>query len=375
RTPYRNGVWRHLSGHDVAYLRSSEITYPKLLKKIGYETCHVGKWHLNSVDQFNKPEYPQPHDHGYDSWMMTHNNAWPSHQNPVNFVRNGQPVGKLEGFSALLVAEEAIRWLKEVRDPAKPFVLSIWVHEPHHPIATERRFEALYQGHQNRQYMGNITQLDHALGMVMKALDDQGVSGNTMLIFTSDNGPEGKGGLTGGSTGGLRGRKRDGHEGGIRVPGIVRWPGQIPPGTVSETPVIGSDIFATVLDAVDLPLPADRTIDGVSMLPAFQGQPVQRNVPLFWRTHISPPDRRVALRMGDWKLVANETLTQFQLYKIQTDWQEKNDLAAEMPKKTAEMKAILLKTWKEIEEEGPNDWWEKAKVSPTMKKKGAKLAY
>lgn len=83
-----------------------------------------------------------------------------------------------------------------------------------------------------------------ALGQIMGALDAKGLADDTLLIFTSNNGPEGKDGQTGGSTGGLRGRKRDCHEGGIRVPGIVRWPGHIKPGTVSRVPVIGSDIFA-----------------------------------------------------------------------------------------------------------------------------------
>ena len=94
---------------------------------------------------------------------------------------------------------------------------------------------------EHRQHHGNITQIDYAFGRLMDALDAQGLRENTFVIFTSDNGPEGNGinGRTRGSTGGLRGRKRDSHEGGIRVPAIVRWPGKIEPGTVSETPVIG----------------------------------------------------------------------------------------------------------------------------------------
>lgn len=372
RTPYRNGVWQHLSGNHEAHLRESEITYPKLLKEAGYQTCHVGKWHLNSRPQFNHPDFPQPSDHGYDYWMATHNNAAPSHENPANFVRNGEPVGELNGYSAPLVAKEAIHWLEEIRDPQKPFALSIWVHEPHHPIATDPQFSELYNDHRNRKYMGNITQLDFALGQVMNALDAHGLTDNTILFFTSDNGPEGQGGSVGGSTGGLRGRKRDDHEGGIRVPGIVRWPGHIKPGMVSDVPVIGSDIFATVLDITGIPLPTDRTIDGVSMLPAFEGRPVERKVPLFWRTHVSRPDSRVALRIDQWKIVGNETMEEFQLFEIDKDPREENDLAEAMPDKLDEMKQTLFQVWADIEEEGPKQWWHDPKIRP---RRGSKVGY
>ena len=369
RTPYRNGVYRHLSGKHEAHLRASEITYPKLLKTLDYQTCHVGKWHLNSRPQFNSDEYPQPGDHGYDYWMATHNNASPSHENPDNFVRNGKPVGQLNGFSAPLVADEAVRWLTESRDKSKPFALSIWVHEPHSPIATDPEFAGLYDGHKNSKYMGNITQLDHALGKVMKALEDEGVSDSTLLIFTSDNGPVAK---YGGTTGGLRGGKRSDHEGGIRVPGIARWPGHIPPGTVSDVPVIGTDIFATVLDITGIPMPDDRTIDGVSMVPAFTGEAVDRPIPLFWRTHVSSPSDRVAMRIGDWKLVGDETLTKFQLYEIQKDWKEERDLAESMPEKTEEMKQRLLEVWQGIETEGPDEWWKSERQKPA---RGGKINY
>ena len=369
RTPYRNGVYRHLSGNHEAHLRASEITYPKLLKTIGYETCHVGKWHLNSLPQFNTSEYPQPGDHGYDYWMATHNNAEPSHKNPRNFVRNGKPVGELQGFSAPLVAAEAAHWLRDERDKTKPFALSVWFHEPHSPIATDPRFADLYNGHENSKYMGNITQVDHGLGQVMKALDEVGVSDNTLVFFTSDNGPVAR---FGGKTGGLRGGKRSDHEGGIRVPGIARWPGHIKPATVSDVPVIGTDIFATVLDITGIPLPEDRTIDGVSMLPAFASKPVERKVPLFWRTHVSPPGDRVAQRIGDWKIVGNDTLTEFQLYEIQKDWKEENDLSAKMPEKTEQMKDILFEVWADIESEGPDHWWKSDRQPPS---RGGKLNY
>lgn len=372
RTPYRNGVWRHLSGHHEAHLRASEITYPELLKEIGYQTCHVGKWHLLSRPQFDNPKFPQPGEQGgYDYWMATHNNAEPSHKNPKNFLRNGEPVGEMIGYSAPLVADEAIHWLKDVRDPVKPFVLSVWFHEPHKPIATDIKFSGLYpeQNERDSKYFGNITQMDYALGKVMEALDEVGVSDNTLLIFSSDNGPIAG---VGGSSGGLRSGKRSDFEGGICVPFLVRWPGHVPAGTVNDIPVIGTDIFSTVLDITGISEPTDRTIDGVSMLPVFKGQRVERKVPLFWRTHVSGADNRVAVRVEDWKIVANDALTEFMLFNVEKDREEKNDLADKMPEKTEEMKKILLATWADIVEEGPNEWWEAENNKPGP---GATLNY
>ena len=164
-------------------------------------------------------------------------------------MRNGEALGEIEGFSAVIVVDEAIRWLREKRSAEAPFFLAVWTHEPHLPIESDPEFMKLYAQESEgvRQHHGNVTQIDFAFGRLMKTLDDLGLRDETFVFFTSDNGPEGKGnnGRTRGSTGGLRGRKRALYEGGIRVPGIARWPGKIRPGTVCEQPVIGSDVFST----------------------------------------------------------------------------------------------------------------------------------
>ncbi len=381
RTPYRNGVWRWIPGGHPTHLRESEVTLPELLKGAGYATCHVGKWHLNG--HFNDERQPQPDDHGYEHWMATQNNAAPSHKNPRNFVRNGEEVGELEGFSAPLVVAEATRWLREIRDKEKPFLLSVWTHEPHLPIESAEAFMAPYADIDDegiRQHHGNITQIDHAFGALMAALDELGLSGDTIVFFTSDNGPEGRTadkGRTRGSTGGLRGRKRDSHEGGIRVPGMVRWPGHIEPGTVSKVPVIGSDIFSTVLAIAGIDAPADRTIDGTDIRPAFRGEGVERAVPLFWRTHIAPDKSHAAMRVGDWKLVADKSFTEFQLYEIEKDPFEERDLAAALPDKVEAMRAQFMEVWRGIESEGPREWWEsepeRGRSAPRAKVKAAPL--
>lgn len=359
RTPYRNGVWRWIPEGSPYHLRTSEITVPRLLKERGYDTCHVGKWHLNGL--FNSAEQPQPHDHGYDHWLATQNNAAPNHVNPVNFVRNGEPAGKLEGASSGIIVDEAIGWLRRRPDPRRPFFLTVWTHEPHLPIESLPEFMAPYADLDDadlRQHHGNVTQLDAAFGRLMGALDELGSRDATLVVFTSDNGPEGDGMTkrTRGSTGGLRGRKRFTHEGGIRVPGLIRWPGHVQPGTQSEQPVIGTDLFTTLCDIVDIPLPRDRTIDGASLLPLFAGKPIERKEPLYWRNHLASAQSKVALRDGDWKIIGSDDLQTFELYNIREDWQETTDLAEREPERFASLKARLIAYDARVLAEGP-DWW------------------
>jgi len=373
RTPYRNGVFTWIPEGREIHLRASEIELPKLLKQSGYTTCHVGKWHLNG--HFNKPTQPQPDDHGYDWWLATQNNAAPSHENPVNFVRNGEPAGKLEGYSAPLIVEEASAWLRQHRDKSKPFLLSVWTHEPHYPIKASPEFKAKYPGltdDMQREHHANVTQLDHAFGKLMQTLDELKLTDNTVVIFTSDNGPEGDGIKSPGrgSTGGLRARKRAVYEGGIRVPGIVRWPGETKPGTTSDVPVIGSDIFVTAVGIAGAKLPTDRVLDGGDLLPAIKGGNVERSRPLYWRCPIAPGPLKIAMRIGDWKILADPKLTQFELYNLKTDPQEKTELGAAEPAKLADMKTALIKLNTEIEAEGPD--WVKSGDQGTKKAKGKK---
>ena len=110
RTPYRVGVHTAIPFNSPMHMRSSEITIASLLRRSGYTTCQVGKWHMNG--RFNHPSQPQPPDHGFDYWFATQNNALPNHKDPDNFVRNGTPVGKTEGYSADIMAKEAIGWLR-----------------------------------------------------------------------------------------------------------------------------------------------------------------------------------------------------------------------------------------------------------------------
>jgi arylsulfatase A len=382
RTPHRNGVYTWIAEGSEVHLRRSEITLPRLLKEKGYTTCHSGKWHLNGL--FNDPQQPQPGDHGYDWWLATQNNAAPSHENPINFARNGQAVGPMKGYSAPLVVTEAITWLKEKRDATKPFFLAVWTHEPHYPIKSAPEFRAKYPtltDEVQREHHANVTQMDHAFGMLMEALEQQQLSADTMVFFTSDNGPEGDGlhSPGRGSSGGLRGRKRDLHEGGIRVPGIVRWPGHLPAGSTCEAPIIGSDFMPTCLTLADATAPKGRVLDGVDVMPALIGKKrsIERAQPLFWRLHMAP-NAKIAMRLGDWKILADEELKQFELYDLQKDPQETTDLQSSQPERFAELKTQLIAHNETINAEGP-DWWRRLSpnggtVKGENKKKNKKAA-
>ena len=359
RTPHRNGVFTWIAEGSEVHLRTSEITLPKLLKEAGYATCHVGKWHLNG--KFNDPAQPQPNDHGYQHWMATQNNAAPSHKDPANFVRDGKPVGKLNGFSAPLVVDEAIDWLTTKRDKAKPFFLAVCTHEPHLPIETDPQFQKPYEdlAEDFRQHHGNVTQLDHAFGKLMKILDEQKLTDATLRGLHRGQRPGGRRheSRSRGSTGGLRGRKRSMYEGGIRVPGIVRWPGHIRPGITSDTPVIGSDLFPTILDLCGVKPPSDRVIDGADVLAVLtdKAATVERKVPLYWRLNMAPPKENLhmAIRDGDWKLLASQDLTHFELYNLKTDPHEKTDLKANETERFNAMRKTLETLNAEIEKEGP----------------------
>lgn len=362
RTPHRNGVFTWIAEGAEVHLRASEITLPKLLGQAGYATCHCGKWHLNG--RFNNPAQPQPNDHGYDWWMATQNNAAPSHHDPKNFIRNGQAVGPLQGYSAPLVVSEAITWLKEHRDDSKPFFLAVWTHEPHYPIKSDPEFKAMYPDLTDdvqREHHANVTQMDFAFGQLMQALDEQKLTDNTFVFFTSDNGPEGDGIKSPGrgSSGGLRGRKRDMHEGGIREPGIARWPKRIQPGTTCEVPVIGSDLFPTMLAIAGVQPPNDRIIDGVNVLAALDGtaQKLERPQPLFWRLHMAP-NAKMAMRVDDWKILADAELSEFELYNLKTDQRETKDLKDVEPAVFARLRDQLVQHNAAIDADGP-DWWKR----------------
>lgn len=376
RTPTRVGVRNWIPHGSPMHLRSSEITIATLLRRAGYSTAHVGKWHLNGA--FNEPSVqPQPSDHGFDHWFSTQNNALPNHHNPDNFVRNGREVGPTEGYSAHVVADEAIRWLRTGRDKTKPFFLYVCFHEPHEPIASDNKYTRLYP-HADPAYSahhGNITQMDDAFGRLMRALDEDALRDTSFVFFTSDNGPAITAQHPYGSAGPLRDKKGFCTEGGIRVPGMIRWPGRVKPGTTSDEPICVVDFLPTVCEIVGLAQPKDRVIDGASIVPVFSGGTPDREEPLYWHFNRADGEFQVALRVGDWKILAHldkplprtgNNITEedertfktaepetFVLYNLREDIAETKDIAAQEPEKLIELKALLMKKYHQVRDDSP----------------------
>jgi arylsulfatase A len=359
RTPYRCGIYDWIPANNPMHLKKEEKTVASLLKDSGYATCHSGKWHCNG--KFNSPEQPQPNDHGFEHWFSTQNNAGPTHHNPKNFVRNGKPAGPLEGYSSELIVQEAIDWLGTKWDNSKPFCLFVWFHAPHEPIATSPEFILMYEGKEEAIYYGNVTQMDHAFGRLMRTLDDMELRDKTFVMFTSDNGPETLNRYRGanrsfGSPGLLRGMKLHMYEGGIRVPGIIRWPGKTRPDSVCHEPVNGTDILPSLCEMAGVEVPTDRPIDGTSFLPIFRCRKLKRKMPLYWRYNraLSKPFT-VAMRQDDWKILADNAMTKFELYNVRKDIAEQHNLADSQPQRLEAMKKTLAKLHSEIDAEGP-DW-------------------
>ncbi len=381
RAPFRAGIYNWIPMYSPMHLRRSEITIATLLRDAGYDTCHVGKWHLNG--DFNGPSQPQPSDHGFNHWFSTQNNALPNHRDPNNFVRNGKPVGRLAGFSAQLVAREACDWLNSGRDADKPFFLFVCFHEPHEPIATDARFAKLYPSDDPSlsAHHGNVTQMDHAFGQIVQALDELNLRDSTFVFFTSDNGPAITSIHPHGSAGPLRDKKGYLYEGGIRVPGIIQWPGHAKPGTVSDEPVSGVDFLPTICELVNVEAPNDRKLDGTSFVPLLSGGSIRRKTPLYWQFNRARSDVKVAIRQGKWKLLARLTtpapapsgeiaegeiaaiksaeLTGFELYDLNSDVAERTNVKESHTDIFARMQKLMAAQYVDVRREAP-EWpvWE-----------------
>lgn len=324
------------------YLDPAIPTLPRLLKEAGYVTIHVGKWHLG------KPR-PTPGltEYGFDiaRWVDCQEggrNLWNVSERPV---------------AARELVEATIECLHSVN--GRPFYCQLWLNDPHAPLAPSAEQMAPFR----RQvpegftspfmvYAATVTEMDRQIGRLLNALDEMGLSENTIVFFSSDNGPEdidiGNASWSAyGSAGPLRGRKRSLYEGGIRVPFIVRWPGVAPAGLVNnETVICGVDILPTLCDlaGVTVAEPIRRQWRGESMADALRGdKTVRRKGTLFWEwrfrifNHPWNCSPILAVREGPYKLLFNPDLSRIELYNIPQDPGEYHNVASQYPEVVEEL--------------------------------------
>ncbi|MFA6563685.1 MAG: arylsulfatase [Verrucomicrobiia bacterium] len=307
-------------------LPAGTFTVAALCRSAGYKTAAFGKWGLGFVDSTGAPD-KMGFDlfFGYNCQRQAHN-YYPDH-----LWRNRERV-ELDGktYSHDLIAKEALQWVRA--NAGSPFFLYLAFTIPHAryqvpdlgPYANESWPEPM------KAYAAMITRLDADIGRLLALLKELGLDGKTLVMFASDNGQDNKNCLElFQSNGPLRGSKRTMYEGGIRVPGIARWPGRIKPGTVNATPWAFYDFLPTVAELISQPLPDDAKTDGTSIAPALlNGETMKRDF-LYWELH--EPRFMQAVRLGDWKAARHGLGAPIELYDLAKDVAEARDIAADHP--------------------------------------------
>ncbi len=321
------------------FLDPSVATLPKLLRQAGYTTAHVGKWHLGRPPQAGEglTVYGFDETHWLDArgdLAGEDTNLWSVKERPR---------------ASRVLVDAMIDVLQRVKD--KPFYCQLWLNDPHAPLAPSaeqmkpfRRTEPTGFTTPFSVFAATVTEMDRQIGRLLTKLEELGLAQNTIVIFSSDNGPEdieiGNAAWSGiGSAGPLRGRKRSLYEGGIREPFIVRWPAGTPAGQVNDQTVVsGADLLPTLCELAGATVPDEvkPTLRGQSVAAAFKGdKTLRRTAPLLWewrfRVFNHPWNRSpiLAIREGQWKLLLNPDRSRVELYDIPVDSSEQNNVAAE----------------------------------------------
>ncbi len=372
RYPGNAGVRSILAGHRTATgLPQSSPTLATALKPLGYQSYMAGKWHLGLADG------SRPHDHGFEQWYgfmagcidyYSHIFYWgannpgpglnPTHdlwENDVEIWDNGH-------YFTEAITERAIQYLREAAKANvandQPFFLYVPYNAPHYPMhAPQKYMDRFAHLPWDRQVMAAmISAVDDGVGEIMAELERLGLAENTCTFFTADNGPsrESRNWLDGnqdpyygGRAGKLKGHKFSLYEGGIRVPGILHWPGMIPAGQVLDEPCASMDVFPTMLTAAGGD-PASYEIDGTDLLPYVRDSLPPTTRPLFWEQ-----GQQTAVRRGAWKLVLRGQLVEgappeddLHLSNVVDDMGEAQNLAEEEKALAKELTA-LAESWRQ----------------------------
>jgi arylsulfatase A-like enzyme len=342
---------RLIPASNRTVLDTSLLTLPQYLRQQGYATCMAGKWHLSE----------NPADYGFETnFGGTHRGAPKSYFSP--YQNPYLPDGPTGEHLPDRLSEEVVNWLEQQEDR---FFLYFPFYSVHTPIQAREDLTAKYlqktpsEHHNHPQYAAMIEAMDQAVGKVLALLDEKGLADNTLVLFSSDNGSYGPVTLSRP----LRGSKGMFYEGGIRIPLLARWPGQIEAGTINESPVIGSDWFPTLAEIAGGAKPQPQ-FDGQSFLPAIKGQALPERS-LFWHfpaylqmykkdrafedSHDKPWFRSTpvsVIRKGDWKLMEFFENGDIELYNLAQDIGERENLVLSHPE---ERDALYreLKAWQE----------------------------
>jgi len=359
RHPYRYGIF----SANVGHLRKEEITLAEALKTQGYVTGHFGKWHLGTLTTREKDSnrggprgakhYSPPWENGFDVCFSTEAKVptWNPMKKPETNEHYGtyywredgaKVVENLDGDDSRVIMDRVIPFVQKAARNKKPFLAVIWFHTPHLPVIGGLEYRKMYSQYSEdeQHYYGCISALDEQMGRLRKELRAAGIADNTMLWFCSDNGPEGKDGKRGrtrGSAGSLRGRKRSLFEGGVRVPGLLEWPGRIKGGRVTDIPCCTSDYFPTVLDVLGFKMKGQpEPIDGVSLLPLIEGKMTKRLKPIGFES-----GNQVSLTDNRYKIYSKNKGKSYMLFDLIEDPGETKDLSAEKPEILRTMEATL----------------------------------
>ncbi len=344
--PARVGILDYLRADDPNHLSPALATLPKQFAAAGYETALIGKWHLMGDYAARRGD---PALHGYKHVICSESSyIGPGYYfPPYQHMKEVAPRREGEYLTDRL-NEEAVEFIARVA--GRPFFLSLNHYSPHTRLAGKpelvKRFAAkpgAGKTRNNPELAAMLASIDEGVGALVAKLDELGIAGNTLLVFTSDNGGETR--VT--TNGHLRGGKSQLYEGGIRVPMIARWPGRAQAGAVCETPVSSIDLYPGLLEAAGLAAPRGHTLDGVSFLPLLaRPQARLKRDALYWHYPLEKPHflggrSAGALRKGDWKLIEFFDTRTAELYHLKADPGERNDLAAAEPARLSAMRQDL----------------------------------
>lgn len=300
----------------------------KRLKEFGYTTGLVGKWHLGY------PAAYHPNERGFDWFyglLQGSRKYYPiENVSPHRVILENQDPTPEEGYVTDRFGDAAVRFIEENKDG--PFFLFVSFTAPHSPNQpNEKDLDRIrhIENKRRRNYAGLVVSLDDNVGKILKALKEQGIEDNTLVIFTNDNGGQT---ATGANNGELKGKKGTLWEGGIRVPWAMKWPAVIQPESVIDDPVISLDILPTVVEASGNKIEEQWRLDGRSFLALLTGESTSLSArTLYWRQHGERGN--IALRDGNWKLIHNRATPDArpQLFDLSADVGEANDLADRHP--------------------------------------------